>query len=161
MITSSTGFHWTSIKITGCLMTSAETTKGQRTILNSFKNTLRRSSDKQKACSQKWQNWEKMKAFRNVCLCFINEVQRFRYTTQKNWSLISSQKKVMLFLVNSLYICIGTGFWGKFYIYTSKILFVSHKRASWPNHMTQFLSRSVVTHHTTHIAIYTWHDLDF
>ena len=80
---------------------------------------------------------------------------------KKNWSLISSQKKVMLFLVNSLYICIGTGFWGKFYIYTRKILFVSHQRASWPDHMTQFLSRSVVTHHTTHIAICIWHDHDF
>ena len=80
---------------------------------------------------------------------------------KKNRSLISSQEKVMVFLVNSLYICIGTGFWGKFYIYTRKILFVSHQRASWPNHMTQFLSRSVVTHHTTHIAICIWHDHDF
>jgi hypothetical protein len=49
----------------------------------------------------------------------------------------------MAFLVNSLYICIGTGFLGKFYIYTSKILFINRQGVWCPYHMIHFLSRSV------------------
>ena len=63
-----------------------------------WKNQIDNVSDKQKARSQKWQNWEKMKAFRNVCLCFINEVQRFRYTTQKKLELnLVSKKSYVIF----------------------------------------------------------------
>ena len=123
--------------------------------------SVRISSDKQKARSKKWQNWEKMKAFRNVCLCFINEVQRFRYTTQKKLELnLVSKKSYVIFSKFPIHLYRDWTFC-QIHIYTSKTLFVSHQGASWPNHMIQLLSRSVFTHQTTHLGICTWYDLDF
>ena len=102
-----------------------------------------------------------MKAFRNVCLCFINEVQRFRYTTQKKLELnLVSKKSYAIFSKFPIHLYRDWTFC-QIHIYTSKTLFVSHQGASWPNHMIQFLSRSVFTHQTTHLGICTWYDLDF